>query len=95
MTSDVTEQQPEPHVQFAAAVVSAAYEQGLSPTTVFNGLNIAAAAMLVDYVASDEGSVDPVSLQVAINNFKTGLEKAAEYAVEQFKQYSQPDAPVL
>jgi hypothetical protein len=88
-------QQDQPHVIFAGQIVTTAIEEDLNPTTVFNGLAIAASALLVDYVIDEDGNVDPTSLQVAINHLKTSIEKAAAFAVGQLKGEVQEESPII
>lgn len=72
-------------VEFGGFIVAKADQDLLPPSTVFNGLAMAASACLVDYVADMDGNVDPMSLLYAANDFKTGLDKALEFAVSQLK----------
>jgi hypothetical protein len=86
MNQAVEQEEVKEYVIFAAQVISMASDQGFSASDVFNGLSVATAAMLVDYVSNEDGSVDATSLQYAINNFKNGLDKAAEFAVKQLAE---------
>jgi hypothetical protein len=81
----MTEEQAQEPVSFAATVVAYAAENEFSPTTVFNGLAIATAALLVDYISDDEGNVDEMSMKYAITNFITGLTGAVEFSKAQVK----------
>jgi hypothetical protein len=83
MTEQVADQ---PHVVFAAKIVDIAATENLDANTVFNGIATAAAAMLVDFVADEDGNVDEMSLKYAITNFKTSLERATSFAVSQLSQ---------
>lgn len=77
-----------PHVQLASDIIDLTYD-GQDRSTILNALMIAAAAVLVDSIADEDGNTDNMSLLYAIAKFNTGLEKAAAFAVEQAKLYAQ------
>jgi hypothetical protein len=68
-------------IDFGSQVCDLAFEQDLDYTAIFTGLAVAVSAMLVDYVANEDGTVDDMSLKYAITNFTTGMNKAVEFAV--------------
>jgi hypothetical protein len=68
-------------IDFGSQIVDMAFQQELDYSTIFTGTAIAASAMLVDYVATEEGTVDDMSLQYAINQYVETLKKACEFAV--------------
>lgn len=68
-------------IDFGSQICDLAFEQNLDFTAIFTGLSVAVSAMLVDYVANEDGTVDDMSLRYAITNFTTGMNKAIEFAV--------------
>lgn len=73
------------YIEYASSIVASAFEASYDLSTVFNGLAVATASMIIDSV--DEGSevLDETLLEDVVAKYIATLRLAVEFAREQLE----------
>lgn len=66
---------------FATKVSTIAFENDYSFSDIFNGLNIATAAFLMDFSSTEEG-INDATMEAATERYIDGLRRAVEFGLQ-------------
>jgi hypothetical protein len=72
-------------LEYASGIVQLAYEADYDSSTIFNGLAIATAAMIMDSVDEGTDKIDSQLLADVVEKFKETLNSAVKFAREQLE----------
>lgn len=74
------------YLEYACEIVQAASEAEYSDAAVFNGLALATASKLLDFVVSEDGeTIDDTDLFIAVQKYINTLSNAVQFAKQQFE----------
>ena len=77
------------HVVFAARICDLAYREQYDMSTTINGLSIAVASSLVDFVVDADGNVKDEDISEVVEKFMQQTNAAIKFAREQVKSIVQ------